>query len=154
MEEHLLNKLDILKEKYYNNSVQICTEFIFLGVYMPLVEKVSHIFEPNPLACGQAVLSMLSGVSVYDVFELVKTEKETTLKDMKEALRYFDIGFKENRVEAKEKSELPRVALLSLETPKCWHWSLFFDGVFYDPEYGVLNDFPPSNRRYFWEITG
>ncbi|MBQ8740474.1 MAG: hypothetical protein IJY79_02865 [Clostridia bacterium] len=121
---------------------------------MPLVESVKHIYEPNPLACGQAVLAMLSGVDVYEIFKLVNTEKETTLKDMKDALKALSIGFKENRVEVKNKSDLPRVAILSLETPKCWHWSLYFDGVFYDPEYGVCDDFPPSNRRYFWEITG
>lgn len=121
---------------------------------MPLVKSVEHIYEPNPLACGQAVLAMLSGVEVENIFKLVKTEKETTLKDMKTALKALNIEFKENRVEAHGKEDLPRVAMLSLETPKCWHWSLFFEGVFYDPEYGVCNDFPPSNRRYFWEITG
>ncbi len=120
---------------------------------MPLVESVKHIYEPNPLACGQAVLAMLSGLDVKDIFKLVNTEKETTLKDMKVALNALKISYKENRVEVKNKGELPRVAILSLETPKCWHWSLYFEGVFYDPEYGVLQDFPPSNRRYFWEIT-
>ena len=119
---------------------------------MPLVESVKHIYEPNPLACGQAVLAMLSGVDVYDIFKLVNTEKETTLRDMKTALKSLGISFKEQRVEVREKGELPRIAMLSLETPKCWHWSLYFDGVFYDPEYGVFDDFPPSNRRYFWEI--
>lgn len=121
---------------------------------MPLVEKVKHIYEPNPLACGQAVLSMLSGLDVDEIFSLVKTEKETTLKDMKTALNALGISFNDSKVEVKNASELPRVAMLSLETPKCWHWSLYFEGKFYDPEYGVLDDFPPSNRRYFWEITG
>ena len=120
---------------------------------MPLVEKVKHIYEPNPLACGQAVLAMLSGLDVNEIFDLIKTERETTLKDMKSTLRVLGISFNEQRVEITNKKELPRVAVLSLETPKCWHWSLYFDGVFYDPEYGVLDDFPPSTRRYFWEIT-
>ncbi len=119
---------------------------------MPLIEKIKHIYEPNPLACGQAVLAMISGLNVNEIFDLVKTEKETTLKDMKMALSELGITYKNERVEVKNKSELPRVAMLSLETPKCWHWSLFFEGKFYDPEYGVLDDFPPSNRRYFWEI--
>lgn len=127
---------------------------MFVGVTMPLVEKVEHIYEPNPLACGQATLAMLSGVCVQEIFDLVKTEKETTLKDMKAALAALGISYTENRVEVRDKKDLPRVALLSLETPKCWHWSLFFDDKFYDPEYGVLDDFPPSNRRYFWEIVG
>lgn len=119
---------------------------------MPIVDKVCHIYEPNPLACGQAVLAMLSGKNVQKIFDLVKTEKETTLKDMKSALKTLGIFYSDTRIEVLKKCELPRVALLSLETPKCWHWSLFFDGKFYDPEYGVLDDFPPSNRRYFWQI--
>ena len=31
---------------------------------MPLVSEIKHIYEPNPLACGQAVLAMLSGKTV------------------------------------------------------------------------------------------
>ena len=49
-------------------------------------------------------------------------------------------------------ADLPDIALLSLETPKCWHWSLYASGKVYDPEYGVLDDFPVSNRKYYWEI--
>lgn len=121
---------------------------------MPLVSKPSHIFEPTPLQCGQAVLSMLSGVSVDDIIKIVKTERETTLKDMKNALKELDIKFDPERKEIKEKNKLPSIAILSLETPHCWHWSLYFEGFFYDPEYGLLDDFPPSNRRYYWEIKG
>ena len=72
---------------------------------------------------------------------------------MKETLDKLNIKYENNKVEVSKKEQLPRVAMLSLETPKCWHWSLYFDGVFYDPEYGILDDFPPSNRRYFWKIT-
>ncbi len=119
---------------------------------MPIVNEVKHIFEPNPLACGQAVLAMLSGRDVYDIIDLVGTERETTLKDMKSALSALDIKCSDTRNEVTNKQDLPPVALLSLETPKCWHWSLYIGGKFYDPEYGVLNDFPPSNRRYYWKI--
>ena len=51
-----------------------------------------------------------------------------------------------------KKQDLPSVALLSLETPRCWHWSLYFDGIFYDPEHGVLEDYPLCNRKFYWEI--
>lgn len=121
---------------------------------MPLVSKPIHIFEPTPLQCGQAVLAMLSGNSVEEIVKIVKTDRETTLKDMKNALEYLGVSFDNERKEVKEKGELPPIAMLSLETPHCWHWSLYFKGFFYDPEYGLLEDFPPSNRRYFWEIKG
>ena len=119
---------------------------------MPLVKEVNHIFEPNPLACGQAVIAMLSGVNVFDIIDMAGTERETTLNDMKSLLKKLQINIAANRVQVIKKEQLPQIAVLSLETPKCWHWSLYFDGKFYDPEYGILDDFPPSNRRYYWEI--
>lgn len=119
---------------------------------MSLVLKPKHIYEPDPLQCGQAVLAMLSGKSVEEIIKLCQTEKETKLSDMKQTLDALGIKYNNNRIEVRDKSELPNIAVLSLETPKCWHWSLYFDGVFYDPEHGVLSDFPPSARRYYWEI--
>ncbi len=121
---------------------------------MPLVEKPIHVFEPTSLQCGQAVLAMLSGENVETVIKICGTDRETTKKQMFSSLDALGISYVCERREAVEKKDLPRVCILSLETPHCWHWSLYFDGIFYDPEYGVLSDFPPSNRRYFFEISG
>ena len=121
---------------------------------MPLVKSVEHIFEPNSLACGQAVLSMLSGIDVQNIIEIVGTDREITLKDLKGALDTLRIGYNPQKQTAYSKEDLPQIAVLSLETPKCWHWSLYFKGKFYDPEYGVLDDFPISNRKYYFEIKG
>lgn len=121
---------------------------------MPLVNTVNHIFEPTPLQCGQAVLAMLTGKSVTEIVELINNGRETTLDDMFRCLVSCGIKFEKSRKQVFFKEDLPRVCFLSLETPKCWHWSLFFCGKFYDPEYGVLDDFPPTGRRYYWEITG
>lgn len=119
---------------------------------MPIPKKIEHKFEINPLACGQAVLCMLSGLGFDEIFDMVKTEKETTLKDMKNALKQLNIGIKNERKEANSISDLPEVSLLSLETPKCWHWSLYFKGKVYDPEFGILDDFPNCKRKYYWEL--
>ena len=119
---------------------------------MSPINSIIHIYEPDPLQCGHAVLAMLTGKSVDEIIELCGTTRETTLLDMKRVIAGFGIEMLPERKQVKAKSELPDMALLSLETPKCWHWSLYFNGTFYDPEYGILEDFPPSNRRYFWEI--
>lgn len=119
---------------------------------MSIASSPTHLYEPDPLQCGQAVLSMLTGIDIKEIISLCGTERETTLKDMKRVMRLCGIEFDEQRTQVSSKEELPEIALLSLETPKCWHWSLYFEGVFYDPEYGVLEDFPPSNRRYYWKI--
>ncbi len=119
---------------------------------MPLTEKPEYIHEPTDLQCGQAVLAMLSDKTVDEIISIVGTERETTLKQMFEALSALDIEYEEKRIAVNKKEELPRVCFLSLETPRCWHWSLYFDGIFYDPEHGVMDDFPVCNRKYYWKI--
>ena len=120
---------------------------------MSIVKRPVHIYEPTPLQCGQATLAMLTGESVERITELCGTDRETTLADMKMVLDRLNVKYNPERKQAFKKEDLPTVCLLSLETPRCWHWSLYFDGVFYDPEHGVLDDFPISNRKYYWEVS-
>ena len=119
---------------------------------MALTQKPRYIKEPTDLQCGQAVLAMLCDKSVEDIINLLQNEKETTLKEMFYVLKKYGISYDNKRKEVFKKQELPRVAILSLETPRCWHWSMYFDGVFYDPEHGVMEDFPEAKRKYYWEI--
>lgn len=119
---------------------------------MGLTKKPVYIHEPTDLQCGQAVLAMLSDKSVDETIKIVETDRETTLSDMKRALVVCGIAFDNERKAFDSISQLPRVAILSLETPRCWHWSLYFDGMVYDPEHGVLSDLPECNRKYYWKI--
>ncbi len=114
--------------------------------------NIVYIHEPTDLQCGQAVLAMLLGTDVSYVCGYLGNERETTLDEMKRVLTHNGVRFSEQRRQAYTKAELPVCALLSLETPRCWHWSLYCDGVFYDPEHGVSEDFPVSARKYYWEI--
>lgn len=116
------------------------------------MKDIKHIFEPNPLACGQAVIAMITGADIKEIIRLAGTDRETTLLDMRKLLSNYGLSLSPERKQAYSLSDLPDTALLSLETPKCWHWSLYSHGKVYDPEYGVLNDFPSANRKYFWEI--
>lgn len=120
---------------------------------MPLTQKPKYLKEPTDLQCGQAVLAMLSDETVEKIIELVGTNRETTLKQMFLALDSLGIKYSPERIEITQNTTLPKICILSLETPRCWHWSLYFKGTFYDPEHGILNDFPESNRKYYWEIT-
>ena len=120
---------------------------------MSLEKNVIYIKEPTDLQCGQAVLAMLTGKSVAEIIEECGTDRETTLNQMKRVLTGNGISFNPQKMQALSKEDLPPIALLSLETPRCWHWSLYFKGTFYDPEHGVMDDFPVSNRKFYWEIT-
>lgn len=115
--------------------------------------EIKYIHEPDDLQCGQAVLAMVLGMEVSEIVDLLDNDRETTLKEMKQTFERFGVSVGRDRRQAGDKGELPALCLLSLETPRCWHWSLYADGVFYDPEHGVMEDFPESRRRYFWELT-
>ena len=91
---------------------------------MPLSKNPKYIHEQTPLQCGQAVLAMLSDTSNDEIISLVGTDRETTLKQMFSALDSLGICYNPTRIEVKDKAELPPICILSLETPRCWHWSL------------------------------
>ena len=114
--------------------------------------QIRYIREPTDLQCGQAVLAMLLGKSADEIVRIIGNERETTLREMTSTLRAHGVQISDVRLSAESKSDLPDVCLLSLETPRCWHWSLFCGGVFYDPEHGVMDDFPQCRRKYYWEI--
>ncbi len=114
--------------------------------------EIKYIHEPTDLQCGQAVLAMVLGVSVEEIVKRLGNERETTLKEMKETFRANGVKISDARIQVQKKSELPPLCLLSLETPRCWHWSLYCEGIFYDPEHGVMEDFPTANRKYYWEL--
>ena len=119
---------------------------------MPLTKSIKFIHEPTDLQCGQAVLAMLSDKSVDEIIDIVKTDRETDLKQMLFCLDACEISYVKERKQAQSKEQLPPIALLSLETPRCWHWSLYYKGKFYDPEHKLSDDFPQCKRKYFWEI--
>ena len=96
---------------------------------------------------------MVLGVSAEEIVERLGNDRETTLREMKDTFRENGVKISDTRISVRDKSELPLLCLLSLETPRCWHWSLFCEGTFYDPEHGVMDDFPESNRRYYWELS-
>ena len=114
---------------------------------------IQYIHEPTDLQCGQAVLAMITGLTPEQVSAELQNNRETTLKEMKSFLRDHGFYISDKRIQVTGKDKLPRLCVLSCETPRCWHWLLYCDGTFYDPEHGVLDDFPESERKYYWEVS-
>ena len=96
---------------------------------------IRYIHEPTDLQCGQAVLAMALDKTVDEI------------------IKFLGNDISDERCSVVDKNDLPKMCLLSLETPRCWHWSLFYNGTFYDPEHGIMDDFPESNRRYYWKLS-
>lgn len=117
------------------------------------MKEIVYVHEPTDLQCGQAVLAMVLGMPVEDVADELDNHRETTLREMKDFFRSHGVSISDERIQVTDKSQLPELCLLSLETPRCWHWSLYCSGTFYDPEHGVMDDFPQSARKYYWKLS-
>ncbi len=113
---------------------------------------INYVHEPDDLQCGQAVLAMLTGIPVDEVARRLDNTRETDLREMKGFIRENGFAMSNERRSAASKADLPPLCLLSLETPRCWHWSLYCSGTFYDPEHGVMDDFPVCARKFYWKI--
>ena len=120
---------------------------------MRIPETIGYIHEPTDLQCGQAVLAMITGTDTKTVCRTLGNDRETSFKEMRSYLSRYGIKTGSSRKEAKTASDLPEICILSLETPRCWHWSLYVRGTFYDPEHGVMTDFPECARKYYWELA-
>ncbi|MFR2154796.1 MAG: hypothetical protein ACLS48_09255 [[Eubacterium] siraeum] len=107
---------------------------------------IEYIHEPTDLQCGQAVLAMVLGKTVEEIVIFLQNDRETTLAEMKRTFREHGVHMSDERI-AVQKRNSCLLCLLSLETPRCWHWSLYADGTFYDPEHGVMSDFPVQTEN-------
>ena len=95
---------------------------------------------------------MVLGKTVDEIVTFLQNDRETTLAEMKRTFREHGVHISDERIAVQKKEQLPPLCLLSLETPRCWHWSLYADGTFYDPEHGVMSDLPRANRKYYWKL--
>lgn len=105
------------------------------------IESINYIQQPNSKACGQAVVAMLSGVSIEEVMKVMHTNGSTTIGQIIEALDYYGIKHSEsNKRISKKNPNYSEVSILTVHMPEYSHWVLYFKGKFYDPEFGILEE--------------
>ncbi len=117
------------------------------------VKTIEYIKQPTEYLCGQACVAMLAGVTVEDVVAVMKNDKGTGKKDIERALNYYGISQAKTMTKADNFSALPKVCILKVLLPKYSHWVLFYDGKYYDPEFGLLEElYPKAKIQSYLEI--
>ena len=108
--------------------------------------------QPTEYLCGQAVIAMLADVPVYDVVAVMQNEKGASTPDMRAALMHYGIRTAK-RIPYTDGAALPECCILSLKLPGYGHWSLYYKGQFFDPEFGMMTEIPAQAKlRYVWEV--
>jgi len=117
------------------------------------VHDIKYIKEPTGYLCGQSVVAMLADVSVDEVIDVMGTDKGTSVQEVNDALAYYGIKHAKTRKKYIDGTVLPDLCILSLKLPGYGHWSLYYNGIFYDPEFGVLKECPKNAKLcYYWEL--
>ncbi len=117
------------------------------------VKKIEYIKQPTEYLCGQACVAMLAGVSVEDVVAVMENDKGTGKKDIEKALRHYGISQAKTMTKADNNTVLPKVCILKVLLPKYGHWILYYDGKYYDPEFGLTDTLYPKARiQYYLKI--
>ncbi len=113
------------------------------------------VLQPSDTTCGQACIAMLAGKSVEEVIADCKTAGPTSIGQLMELLDRYGIGHAERNKRISKKNPVPyRHSILTVHTNGGYtHWVLFYDGKYYDPEFGLLEgEYPHGKITSFLEI--
>ena len=104
------------------------------------MREIQYIRQPTGDQCGQACVAMLAGVPVEEVVAVMQNDRGTGKKDIERALNHYGIKQARTMTKADNAAVLPRVCMLKVLLPRYGHWVLYYDGKYYDPEFGLTEE--------------
>ncbi|WMJ90138.1 GNAT family N-acetyltransferase [Anaerocolumna sp. MB42-C2] len=117
------------------------------------IDNISYIKEPTGYLCGQSCVAMLAGVSVCEVIKVIGTDKGTNKQDLKKCLDYYGIRYAPKSMRYDPKVPLPDLCVIRMVLPGYGHWGIYYKGIYYDPEFGILKECPSQAKIFqVWEI--
>jgi len=125
-----------------------------------VIDRVIYPDDVNVALCGQSVIAMLTGLSVADVAGIMHVDipgQEVLPKYMEYTLNYYGIktrGSWTKRVAIKQDTILPDICILLMQAPHWNYFSLYCNGIYYDPKVGIVDKLPDGVKplSYVWEI--
>lgn len=98
------------------------------------------IRQPTFETCGQACIAMIAGKDINDVIKDMKTSGPTSIGQLMEILDAYGIRHAERNTRISKKNPVPyKYSVLTVHAEGGYtHWSLLYDGKYYDPEFGIV----------------
>jgi hypothetical protein len=138
----------------YNYKLPIRRSLYSVETPIRRIDSISYIKEPTGYLCGQSVIAMLAGVTVDEVIEVMQNDKGTSTPELREALSWYGLKTVTKARRKYQGGTLPDCCILSIQLPGYGHWSLYYKGKYYDPEFGVLYALPKKAKLcYYWEVV-
>lgn len=117
------------------------------------IDNISYLKQPQNGSCGQTCLAMLAGIAVDEVIKIMKSTKwQASLSKVLEALEYFGFSYNKPVYTHGQKLEFPKCCIINIRGDKKSHLLVYFDGVFYDPTFGIMHNYQYENIISYIEI--
>ncbi|MDE5777022.1 MAG: hypothetical protein K2I10_00710 [Lachnospiraceae bacterium] len=98
------------------------------------------IKQPTFETCGQACIAMITGKDINVVIKDMKTNGSTSIGQLIEILDKYEIRHAEKNTRISKKNPEPyKYSILTVHANGGYtHWVLFYNGKYYDPEFGLI----------------
>ena len=119
------------------------------------IDSINLIIQPGDGLCGQACIAMLAGVTIADVITVMDCrEWQGTMGRLISALNYYGIEHSNiiNYPGEGDTVVLPKCAILMEKMGRFSHYLLYFDGKFYDPNLGIMEEYDMTKLVGYLEI--
>ena len=94
----------------------------------------------NFTTCGQACIAMIAGKTIETVIQDMKTDGPTSIGQLIDILDQYGISHAERNTRISKKNPEPYpFSILTVHTNEGYtHWTLLYQGKYYDPEFGLI----------------
>jgi hypothetical protein len=106
---------------------------------------ITYVPQPDFSTCEEACLAMVAQIPIEEAISVMRGTKGSGFSYFYRALKKYKIDYLSWR-SVENIEELPLLCLLGVEFPTYGHSVLYYDGVFYDPEFGVLESYTPEGK--------
>lgn len=119
------------------------------------LDHIDLIRQQNDGLCGQAVVAMLAGTTIEEVIEVMQCKEwQGTMGRVISAVNYYGIAHSDIIYYTQGASgvELPKCCILMERMGRFSHYLLHFDGKFYDPTLGMVENYDVTKLVGYLEI--
>ncbi len=112
------------------------------------------VIQPNFSTCGQACIAMITGKDINEVIKDMKTSGPTSIGQLIEILDYYGYRHAPKNVRISKKNPVQSdYSILTVHMNAGYtHWVLYYEGKFYCPEHGVLDEYTAGRITSFLAI--
>lgn len=154
--------LELQENTRYGMILRVPSTLVFLEnspySYANPVRKIDAIdlrLQSGDGLCGQACVAMITGLSIEDVVNAMNCrEWQGTMGKIISALRYYGITHSGVIVytNCSGKVRLPKCCVMIEKLGRFGHYLVQYDGKFYDPNVGIMEEYDYSKLVGYLEI--